>query len=158
MSVALELALLPDVERLVSVWLREDADVVALVDDRVFTAWPKADPARSEQALVLVTRIGGEPPFSRPLVFDLCTLQLDCYSATKPDRKHGAHALAETVRRSLSKLVDQVRPEGVVHDVTFGAKRYIADESFDPPRSRYVCDVDVTTSPNQPTSGLERRE
>jgi hypothetical protein len=137
--------ILPDVERLVSLYLRNAPPVEALVDDRVYTAWPHTRPDDAAQPLVIVTRIGGIPPFSRPLVFDEADLQIDAYGGGK----HAAHRLAATVRATLAFLTDRVEPEGVVHGVTFGALRYVPDESFAPARPRYVLDVSLTTTPNR---------
>lgn len=134
--------LLPDVERLVSRYLRDSAPVDALVGDRVYTAWPHTGTEDTKQPLVLITRIGGDPPFSYPLVVDACDLQVDAYGGGK----HQAHQLAATVRQSLAALVDRVTPDGVVHAVTFGALRYVPDESFSPARPRYVMDVSITTT------------
>lgn len=134
--------LLPDVERLVSRYLRDSAPVDALVGQRVYTAWPQTGTEDTKSPLVLITRIGGDPPFSYPLVLDACDLQVDAYGGPK----HQAHQLAATVRQSLAALVDRVTPDGVVHAVTFGALRYVPDESFSPARPRYVMDVSITTT------------
>jgi len=139
------LELLPDVERLVSGYLRASGPVSALVGERVYTAWPHSSPEEAKQPLVLITRIGGDPVFSVPLVLDECELQLDAYGGGK----HHAHQVAATVRAALAFLTDRVEPEGVVHAVSFGALRYVPDESFAPARPRYVLDVTVTATPNR---------
>jgi Protein of unknown function (DUF3168) len=142
------LELLPDVERLVSRYLRTSGPIDALIGERVYTTWPN----EATLPLVLVTRIGGEPPFSRPLVLDECDLQLDVYG----NRKHEAHQLAATVRAQLALLVDRVTEDGVVHAVTFAALRYVPDESFSPAQPRYVVDVSITTTPQRAPVELEK--
>jgi hypothetical protein len=141
-----ELALLPDAERLVSAYLRERPRMQALVGDRIYTAFPaKAGPA----AMLLIQRIGGEPPLSQPLVVDAAALQLDAYGGPKAT----AHELAATARAELTALEGQVRPEGVVSAVRFGALSWQPDETYDQPRPRYVIEVTVTvTVPRTPAA------
>lgn len=142
MSVS-ELALSADVERLLSVALRADGRVVALVSDRVYTTWPHNRSDDTSQPCVLITRIGGGPVFMRPLALDACELQVDSYGG----RKHASWQLAATVAAVLVELADTTHDEGVVHGVSIDALRYVPDESFTPSRPRYVADVTVTASP-----------
>jgi hypothetical protein len=124
---------LPDVERLVSNWLRGDVDVFALVGDRVYTAMPQ----QAEFPLILIQRVGGTPPFSIPLTHDLAQLQLDAYA----DGKALAHEVLGMALATLSVLEDQVQPEGVVSAVRFGAIRWMPDEAFKKAKPRYIVDV-----------------
>lgn len=133
-------ALLPDVERLLSRFLREHADVSALVGDRVYTAFPSQ---AGDGPLVLVHRIGGAPPFSRPLVFDRADVQIDSYGGGKAV----AHELVATVRAALGELEGQPRAEGTVTSVEHGPLRYVPDDTYKPARPRYVADVTVHTRP-----------
>lgn len=145
MSVA-QLAPMSDVERLVSVALRANESVTALVEQRVFTTWPHARDDVSG-ALVLITRIGGAPVFSRPLALDEVELQLDCYGS----KKHACWKLWATVAQALVELTDTVVEDlGIVHGVTVNAVRYVPDEAYQPPRPRYVADVSITASPPRP--------
>ena len=137
MSARPELALLPDVERLVSAFLRADARMVALVGERVYTAFPQQ---AGNAPLLLVQRVAGEPPFSQPLVVDAAQLQLDAYGGTKLQ----AFELCATTRATLTELEDAVRPEGVITAVRFGALRWLPDETYTNPRPRYVFDVTLT--------------
>lgn len=149
---ALELSPSADVERLVSVALRADERVAALVGDRVWTTWPANASTETKQAAVLLTRIGGGPPFSRPLALDSADLQVDAYDG----RKHSCFALIATVLAALVDLTDLETPDGVVHGVTVSALRYVPDESFQPARPRYVADVTVTASPPRPVVAASR--
>jgi len=136
MSVRPELELLPDAEQLVSAYLRANARIAALVQDRVYTVFPQdAGPA----PLLLVQRVGGEPPFSQPLVLDIAQLQVDAYGGPKK----AAYTLSATARAVLTELEGQARPEGVVPSVRFGSSSYLADETFTPPRPRFIFDVAV---------------
>jgi hypothetical protein len=132
------IGLLPDAEQVASAFLRRAPRVAALVGDRVYTAFP----AQAGGApLVLVQRVGGEPPFSYPLVADAAQLQLSTYGGGKKE----AHTLAATVRACLHELAGTVQPEGTVAGVTFGFFQYLPDETYRPARPRYVFDVTITT-------------
>jgi hypothetical protein len=139
------LALLPDVERLVSSYLRARPDVTALVGDRVYTAFP-AQASTDRPPAVLIRRTGGTPPFSIPLVVDEAEVQVDAYGGGKAL----AHEVVATVRVALAELEGAVRPEGVVAAVRFRALRYLPDEAFDPAWPRFIADVAITTRPARP--------
>lgn len=131
--------LLPDVERLVSGYLRAHVGVAGVVGDRVYTAMPAQ--RSPELALVLVQRIGGTPPLSHPLVVDEAQLQVDAYGGPKVVAWEAmAHVLA-----AFDELEGVVLPEGYVSAVRQGAVRWQPDETFDPWRPRYVADVTLTT-------------
>jgi Protein of unknown function (DUF3168) len=129
---------LPDVERLVSSYLRSSAKVAGVVADRVYTAFPAQ---ASGEPLVLVQRIGGTPPLSHPLVVDEAQLQVDVYGGTKA----AAWVVLAAVLAALDELEGAVLPEGYVSAVRQGAIRWQPDETFDPWRPRYVADVTLTT-------------
>lgn len=128
----------PDAERLVVNYLREHAEVQPFVGDGIYTVFPAQ--RGSGELFVIVQRVGGVPRISIPLVFDNAELQFDCYGGPKATTQ----ALAATVRAALSELSGQVRPEGVCSGVTHGALRWLPDETFNPPRPRYICDAVVT--------------
>ena len=136
-ALAPELALLTDAERLVSGFLRRNARMAALVQDRVFTVFP----AKAGSApMLLVQRVGGEPPLSQPLVVDAAQLQLDAYGGPKAL----AHELAATARAVLTELEGTAQPEGICAGIRFGVFRWLPDETYTPPRPRYVFDVTAT--------------
>jgi hypothetical protein len=137
MSAMPSLALLPDAERLVSAFLRGHARIVALVGDRVYTAYPAKAGTTS---LLLVQRVGGDVPFSQPLVVEHAQLQFDAYGGPKA----AAYELAATARAVLTELEGAVRPEGNVAGVRFGTVQWLPDETFSPPRPRYVFDTTMT--------------
>lgn len=135
--------LLPDVERLVSSYLRADAAVAALVGDHVYTVFPAQ---AGSGPLVLVQRIGGFPPLSHPLVVDEAQLQIDAYGGGKAL----AWAVLATVLAAFDDLQGLVRPEGSVAAVRQGAVRWQPDDTFKPARPRFVADVTLTTRPAPP--------
>ena len=146
------IAPLPDVERLVANFLRADARIAALVGDRVYTVFPAQ---AGNDPLLILQRIGGEPPLSIPLVVDAAQLQLDAYGGPKA----AAHELAATTRAVLYELEGAVRSEGVVSAVRFGAFRWLPDETFTAPRPRYVFDVTLTVrTPAVPGARTDREE
>ena len=143
--------LLPDVERLVSSYLRAHAGVANVVGDRVYTAMPaQGDPS---SPLVLVQRIGGTPPLSHPLVVDEAQLQIDAYGGPKVV----AWAALANVLAAFDELEGVVLPEGYVSAVRQGAIRWQPDETFDPWRPRYVADVTLTTRPTAVVPARRRR-
>lgn len=140
------LELLPDTERIISAFLRADDNVIELAGERVYTAMPGQ--SSKDDTLVLLRRVGGGPPFSQPLVFEACELQVDVYGGPKA----AAHALARTVQAALAELRGVLTEEvidvgpvivAVISGVSLGAFRYVPDEVWQPPRPRYVFDATV---------------
>ena len=127
-----------DVERVVALWLAQHAELAAL-NGRAYTVTPKdvgADP------FLLVRRVGGDPPLSRPAVLDAPTLQVDVYGGTRRQ----ASQLAQLVVALISELsgpVDDGDNVGHVTGTRIGPLRYLPDEVWQPARPRYVLDVDV---------------
>lgn len=133
---------LPDVSRLVYRYLVSVPEVAALVGERVFTAFPKQ--IDDGLTFVLVTRIGGLPVLSLPLVVDLATIQLDVYGGPQV----AANELAQVCRSALSEWQgEQPNGTGNVCGVVVGPMRYVPDETWKSPKPRYVCDFDVTVKP-----------
>lgn len=140
------LALMPNAEALVSAFLRDQPEVAAIVDDRVYTAIPLLEQNEPEWRfpLVRVVRYGGAPLFSYPLWADRPTLQLDAFGGPKAQ----AFTLAETCRAALSARVIGKHDEyGVVSDVEFGGMSYVPDDSFASARPRYLFSLTLTAHP-----------
>jgi len=133
---------LPDVTKLASLYLRTVPEVVALVGNRVYSVFPsQLAPGLS---FALVQRVGGPPAVSYPLVVDLALMQLDAYGGPQA----AAHELAATVLSALSEWQGEQPDElGNVCGTRIGAKRWQPDETYKPPRPRYVCDFEVTVKP-----------
>lgn len=134
------ITVLPDVERLAATWLRNVADVRAIVDSRVYTAVPNAPTF----PLVRLTRIGGEPVMSRPLHLDEAWVQVDCWGGPKATTR----LLAETCRGAFA-LEAFVGPhdDGVVSGVTFGSFQYLPDDSYEPAKPRYWFTLHIFVHP-----------
>ena len=131
--------LLPDIERLVTGFLRAQSEVSTIVGARVYTEVP-GDPTFP---LVRVRRLGGFPTLSRPLQVDAPLVQIEGYAATKG----AARLLTETCRAVLAERVEGVHDTGVVAGVTFGALIWLPDEDFTPPKPRYIADATLTVRP-----------
>lgn len=142
---------LPDVERLVSAYLRGHPDVVALVGDRVYTAFPSE---AGGEPLLLVQRTGGTPPLSHPLVVDEAQLQVDAYGG----RKVEAWELLTTTLAAFDELEGAVLPEGSVSAVRQGAIRAQDDDTFTPSRPRFIAIVNLTTRPAAPSAARRPTE
>lgn len=135
------LTLLPDAEQVLSAWLREQPELVAILGDRVYTAFPAKS---GEGALAVIRRYGGEPPVARPLVLDEALLQVDCYAAESSGGKAQAYDVAAVIRALCSERTTGANGNP---SVRVGALRYVPDETFKPPRPRYVCDLTVFVRP-----------
>lgn len=95
----------PDVEGLVRDHLRADADVTALVGQRVFFGIPKRS-TDTTWPLVTVQRFGGgQAPGDAPV--DVALVQIDCWGQIGADgngRKAACTALVNAVRSSLDSM------------------------------------------------------
>jgi hypothetical protein len=129
--------LLPDVELIVSQWLRQSPAIRAICEERVFTSFPPQ--LDRELSFVLLHRFGGTPPFSQPLVLDGAQLQISAYGGPKKT----AHRLAATIRAVLCSLQETEHEGGRVTVVDFGPLRSVPDDVFVPPRERYILDAEV---------------
>lgn len=131
--------LLPDIERLMTSFLRAQSEVSTIVGGRVYTEVPD----NPTFPLVRVRRLGGFPTLSRPLQVDAPLVQIEGYAATKG----AARLLTETCRAVLAERVEGVHDTGVVAGVIFGALIWLPDEDFTPPKPRYIADATLTVRP-----------
>ena len=142
------LLILPDVERLVVTYLLEadllaelpdgtQVDVRSLIGDRIYTTRPN----RPDYPLCVVRRWGGGPQLSVPLDRDEAWMQLDVWGGTKND----CRLICTTLRAALMAGLIGVHPEGVVSNVKASTEWDLPDDSFDPPRPRWLAQVMVAT-------------
>lgn len=129
--------ILPDAERMVSAYLRDQADLTALVADRVYTAVP----ANPVFPLVRLTRTGGAPPTELYWI-DNPMIQFDIWGGTKAQ----ARQVAETVRALVYRLRG-VQGDTVVSMVKGGGLQYLPDDTYEPARPRYLFTVTIATHP-----------
>lgn len=131
--------LLPDIERLLTDFLRAQSEVSTIVGARVYTEVPD----NPTFPLVRCRRVGGFPALSRPLQVDRPLVQIEGYAATKG----AARLLTETCRAVIAERIEGVHDTGVVAGVTFGALLWLPDEDFTKPKPRYIADATLTVRP-----------
>ncbi len=93
--------------------------------------------------MIRMTRIGGEPPFTRPLWIDRAWLQVDCFGGSK----YESETLAHTARMVICDEFPGVQDLIVVSNVMAGGLVYQPDETYSPPKPRYMFDVTITLHP-----------
>ena len=126
-----------DAEALASSYLRAASAVTGLVGDRIYSTIPK----RAEWPLVRITRIGGIPPMTPP-VLDLARLQIDVFGG----RKAEARNIAAVILAELAALNGpQAGHSATVSAVRIGGLRYTPDVTFDPPKPRYIATAAIYT-------------
>lgn len=137
--------LVPDVEQLVSGFLRDQPEVADLVADRVYTEIPtlKANTAEWRWPLMRVTRFGGRPAFT-PLHLDAAEMQFDCFGGPK----RTAWVIAETCRYLLDRRLPGGHDEGVVTGVDIGRLSWAPDGTFTPAKPRYLFTATVYVRPH----------
>lgn len=139
------LILAPDIEKLISAFLRATPEVAAFCDDRVY-----ADPPAAKRAypLVLVQRAGGGPVLTAPAWLDQAIVHLWCLGG----RHTEAERLAATCCAALAQRLRGAWP-GHAAVVT---KVAVTDFGYDPDpdaeitgtaRPRYRVSVTVTSHP-----------
>jgi hypothetical protein len=135
-----QLVMLPNVEALVSAFLRDQAEVTALVDDRVYTALPKG----VEFPAVRVVQYDDVKHTRRPLWVVHALLQIDCWGGSK----HDAWQTAATVQGVLAARLAGVHDLGVVTGVDVGGLADTPDQDFEPAKPRWTFTATVFAHPN----------
>lgn len=135
----MSVTLLPDIERILSTYLRSRSEVTALVSTRVYTEIPK-DPTFP---LVRLTRVGGSPVTSTPLWVDEPLVQFDVWGGPKVL----AREIAETIRSVLAEARLTAHADASIDDVTFGAFQWLPDDTYEPAKPRYSFDALITVHP-----------
>jgi hypothetical protein len=130
--------LLPDIEAMLSTYLRNQSEVTDLVGQNVYTVMP-SEPT-TKFPLIVLTRIAGQPLFPRPLLVDQARIQVDCWGGPKKL----AWQMAATCMAVLADRVIGTQAGGVVAATDFGALIDQPDTEFDPPQPRWLFDVTIT--------------
>jgi len=125
-----ELRLTPNVEALVSAFLRDQPELVDLLDDRCYTVIPK----NAEYPLARVTVLLDQPAGGEPLWLVAATVQIEAFGGTKAQ----AHEIANTARAAISQRLTGVHAEGVVTGVSSGALLDLPDDEFEPAKQRWL--------------------
>jgi Protein of unknown function (DUF3168) len=134
------MALMVDVERLASSWLRARPEVAAIVADRVVTEIPH----HAVFPMLRVWLIGGAPVWSRPLWLDQAVIQVDAFGGPKVQ----ARQLMDVTRDAFADAFLGDHPgAGVVTSVNFGDLSYLPDDTWEPPKPRYAATVSIFIHP-----------
>lgn len=131
---------LPNIQKLLSEFLRGHPEVEALVGERIYTTLPAG---HNTWPAVRLTRIGGSaiPPAR---VMDRPIVQIDCWGGPKAV----ALDVAETIAQVIAEELPGRHADGYVYggdSVVFGPLRDMPDTTFDPARPRFVFDVTLLT-------------
>lgn len=136
------MSVLPDAEQIVSTYLRSRSEVTDLVADRVYTEMPRKASDRVFP-LVRVVRAGGGPVGS-PIFIDRVLVSCDVWGGTK----YQAREIAATLALVLDEIAGYSAHGGYSTGSSPGVLRYIPDESFEPPKPRYLLDTVVYFRPS----------
>lgn len=136
------IALPVNIEALVSAFLREQPEMIDLVDDRIYTAIPKPQAGRDLYPLVRVSLIIDEP-HTGPLWGIAYDVQLEAFGGTKAQ----AWTIAATARAVISYRLPGTHPEGIVNGVTNRGMLDLPDETFDPARPRWLFTSTIHARP-----------
>lgn len=138
------LYLTPNVEALVSAFLREQTEVIALLGDRVYTSLPKNPEWPAARVVVI-----DEAPAGSPLWLVGAVIQVDAWGGTKAD----AWRIANTCRAAIDRRLVGAHPEGVVTGVTLGGLLDEPDEDFTPAKPRWLFTSTVHAHPSGTLDG-----
>lgn len=130
---------LPNVEKLVSIFLQADADVQALVEQRTYTAIP----SNATYPLVRVNQYDEINVTQEPLWVVNAVLQVEAFGGSNTD----AVNIARTVQAVLADRLIGVHDDGVVTGVRCSGLRNDPDREFSPWKPRRIFRCQVTAHP-----------
>ena len=131
--------LLPNVEALVSEFLRGQSEVAALCSDRVYTALPVG----VEFPAVRVVQFDAEFGTHQPLWVVAPLLQIDAWGGTKAE----AYTLAATCMAVMAERLEGGHARGVVSGVRFSGWSDMPDTDYQPARPRFFFTAQPTCHP-----------
>jgi hypothetical protein len=143
-AVSTPLVLMPDAERLLSAFLRDHADVRDLVDDRVYSEFPRGSLDKRPFAKIHI--LGGPPRLGPMRWLQTARIQVDVWGGPKAQ----ASLVAETIAAACAADLVGTHDDGVVTGVDVETPpAYLPDADLsDPPTPRYTFDVVVTYHPH----------
>lgn len=134
-----DLILLPNVEALVSAFLRNHDAIIALIDDRVYTVIP----SHSDWPLIRVGQYDDQPAGQRPLHHVAYSVQVEAFGGSKAQ----AFTLANTARAALAAELTGAHAQGVVSGVDTRGMIDLPDESYSPAKPRWLFSLTVYAHP-----------
>lgn len=142
------LYLAPNVEALLSSFLRDQPEIVALIPDddsgaRVYTSIPKD----AVYPLARVVLLSDAKITNQPLWLVASFVQVDAFGGTKAQ----AFTLAATIQALFDTRLTGVHPGGVVTGVDHGILGDLPDEEYEPAKPRFLV---TSTIYNRPVATL----
>lgn len=134
------MTLIPDVELVLSQYLRSRGDVYPDLVERIGTVTPKSTLA----PWLRITQIG-DTQRSNGLWFLAALVQIDCYASDTGGQAE-ASLIARTVRHALDEMPKALLEDAVVTSVSSSMRRS-QDDAFDPARERYILQVSISLHP-----------
>ena len=136
----MSLILPPNMEALVSAFLRDQDEVTALVGDRVYTALPKA----ITWPAVRVTQIIDAPTSGSPLWGIAYSMQVESWGGSKDE----AWRIAATCRAAIDARITGVHEgHGVVNGSEPSSMFDLPDEDFEPAKPRWIVTCTIYGRP-----------
>lgn len=135
----------PNMEALVSAFLRDQAEVVAMVADRVYTAIPRNDAGAPDTRwpAVRVTQLLDQPTGS-PLWAIAYEIQVEAWGGSKAD----AFRIANVCRAVIdARISGQYPGEGIVNGTTPGPLLDLPDDDFTPAKPRFLFTSTIHARP-----------
>jgi hypothetical protein len=133
---------MPDVVKLVVSFLRAQPEVTALLPDPNNIKGQL--PTSPSFPIVRVNRVASTSVLSHPNELDQVTVQLDVWGGN--DR--AAERIAATAKAALAeRVIGYEAGEGHVANISNISVSGLPDETFDPPRRRYIVSFDLFTRP-----------
>lgn len=133
------LTIMPNMEAVVSAFLRDQPEVVDLIADRVYTALPD----RVEFPAVRVTQITDRKLTSRPLWISEFVMQIEAFGGSKAQ----ASTLARTCEGVIAARMVGTLDGAVIAGVDPGGLEDIPDDEYEPARPRFLFVSTITARP-----------
>lgn len=129
----------PNTEALVSAFLRDQPELVDVIDDRVYTKIPKG----ATYPLVRVTLLLDTPSGS-PLWLTAAEIQVEAFGGSNSE----AYRIATIARAAIDqRLTGGVHAEGVVTGTSPGPMLDLPDETFTPAKPRWLFTSTIHVHP-----------
>lgn len=129
----------PNMEALVSKFLRDQPEILDVVDDRTYTVLP----ADVTFPAIRVTQLNDNKITRQPLWVVAYNIQIECWGGSKVEAWRGATTAAAALDQRLKGLVE----DAVVSGVDIGPLLDIPDADYEPARARWLFTSTITARP-----------
>lgn len=134
-----DLIIPPNMEALVSRFLRSQPEVADIVDDRTYTALP----ADADFPAIRVIQLNDTKVTRQPLWVVAYNIQIECWGGRKIEAWRGAATAMAALDQRLEGEVD----DAVITGVDIGPLMDIPDDDYEPARPRYLFTSTITAHP-----------